>query len=162
MRFSSLVSTPGALLALCLAITATAAPAPAFTLPDANGQPVTLADFEGKLVYVDFWASWCKPCRKSFPWMSELQARYQDEGLVVIAINLDEERSEADRFISTLDPQFSIVFDQQASSAGAFGVRGMPSSYLIDQRGELISRHIGFRDAEKAEIEARVRELLEL
>ena len=162
MRFSSLISAPGAILALCLAISATAAPAPTFKLPDSNGKLVELSDYEGQVVYIDFWASWCKPCRKSFPWMSELQTRYDGKGLVVIAINLDEVRRDADAFIQTLDPKFKILFDQEAVSAGSFGVRGMPSSYLIDQEGRLVSRHIGFREAEKAEIESRVRDLLEL
>src|SRR5581483_7906899 len=75
--------------------------APAFALPSAQGSTVALADLRGKVVYVDFWASWCGPCKRSFPWMNELAQRYGKDGLAIVAVNVDKKRSDAERFLAT-------------------------------------------------------------
>lgn len=135
-------------------------PAPAFDLPAAGAKNVRLADLKGRVVLVDFWASWCAPCRKSFPFLGELQARYGGEGFTVVGINVDEERSEADRFLAETPAAFPIVFDPAGETPADFGVKGMPSSYLIDRAGKVILVHKGFRERDKAELEAKVKEAL--
>ena len=80
--------------------------APAFVLPTAAGETLDLASLRGKVVYVDFWASWCTPCRRSFPWMSDMQARYRDAGLVVVGVNVDKRRADAERFLDDVPPAF--------------------------------------------------------
>ena len=94
-----------------------------------------LKDLHGKVVLVDFWASWCAPCLSSFPWMDDLQKRHGQQGLVVVAVNLDQDRALADAFLRKTAPQFRIEFDQQGTLAKQFGVQAMPTSFLIDRSG---------------------------
>ena len=81
-------------------------PAPAFALPNAKGDTFVLERMRGKVVYVDFWASWCGPCRRSFPWMNEMQQKYGEQGLVIVGVNVDKKRSDADRFLAQLPATF--------------------------------------------------------
>jgi cytochrome c biogenesis protein CcmG/thiol:disulfide interchange protein DsbE len=134
--------------------------APSFVLPTANGQPVELAQLRGSVVYVDFWASWCAPCRRSFPWMNALYQRYRDDGLTVVGINVDKRRPDADRFLRDVPATFPIVFDAQGIAPTAFDVKGMPSSYLIDRNGIVVAVEEGFHDDRKTSIEQRIRALL--
>ena len=133
--------------------------APAIKLPTIEGQ-LELASLKGKVVYLDFWASWCKPCRKSFPWMSEMKAAYQEQGFEVVAINLDKERKLANEFLKGMNVNFVIAFDEVGDSAEAYKLRGMPSSYLIGRDGKLYASHVGFRDKDKAKMEAAIKQLL--
>jgi len=137
-----------------------AEPAPAFTLPGRN-QPVSLAALRGKVVYVDFWASWCVPCRKSFPWMNSLQKRYAGQGLVIVAVNLDKSRELSDRFLSEVPSELTIAYDPDGEVASAYKVKGMPSSYLIDRAGRIHSSHIGFREETASDMEAAIKDLLQ-
>jgi cytochrome c biogenesis protein CcmG/thiol:disulfide interchange protein DsbE len=149
-------------LALFLALFSTplfAAEAPAFDLPTAT-KNISLNQLNGKVVYLDFWASWCSPCRKSFPWMRALQTKYQDEGLVVVAVNLDQDKDKAEEFLKEFPNNLTIAFDPEGSVAEKYKVRGMPSSYLIDRNGQLYFSHIGFRQADADELESKIRTLL--
>jgi thiol-disulfide isomerase/thioredoxin len=134
--------------------------APGFSLAGIDSQ-VNLADKKGKVVYLDFWASWCTPCRQSFPWMNQLKARYAAQGLEIIAVNLDKTREDSKAFIDATQPTFTIAFDPEGSTAEAYQVMGMPSSYLIDRTGQLHHSHIGFRDRDRATLESQIEELLQ-
>ena len=125
-------------------------PAPRFDLPTPSGN-VTLDSLRGKVVLVDFWASWCAPCRQSFPWMSTLYKRYAPDGLVIVAINLDKKRELAEDFLSDFSPPFIVAFDPAGKTAEAFGVPAMPSSYIVSRNGTVLYSHAGF-DAKKSEI----------
>jgi thiol-disulfide isomerase/thioredoxin len=133
------------------------APAPGFTLPTGSGT-VALEALRGKVVLVDFWASWCAPCRQSFPWMSAISEREAASGLVVVAINLDKDRELADAFLREFSPPFIVAFDPAGKTAEAYDVTAMPSSYLVGRDGHLLYSHAGFdlRDAET--IEHRIQE----
>jgi len=133
--------------------------APAFELPT-DAKPVSLNGLKGKVVYLDFWASWCTPCRKSFPWMEKMQSRYKDEGLVVVAVNLDKSKDKADEFLKQFHSSFTIAFDPEGKTAERYKVMGMPSSYLIDRNGQLHASHIGFRESDTDELESKIRNLL--
>ena len=109
---------------------------------------------------VDFWASWCKPCRQSIPWLNAMRARYGEAGLEVIGINVDAERGDADRFLREVPIEFEVIFDPHGELAKEFKVRGMPSSYVFDRTGKLVQTHLGFRDAKKDEKEAGLQALL--
>lgn len=135
-------------------------PAPAFVLPTAKGETVALDKFRGKVVYVDFWASWCAPCRRSFPWMNEMQQKYGPRGFTVVAINVDKKRSDAERFLVQHPANFTIVYDDAGVTPAAYGVKGMPSSYLVDQRGNVTFVERGFLDEHKADLENRIAALL--
>ena len=132
-------------------------PAPAFALPTASGETLALSRFAGKVVYVDFWASWCGPCRQSFPFMNELQQRYGPQGLAIVAINVDKMRADADRFLAQYPASFSVVFDPAGNAPAAYAVPGMPTSYLIDARGNIVHVESGFVDEHRADLEARIR-----
>lgn len=133
--------------------------APPFSLPGDAG-PVSLAANRGKVVYVDFWASWCVPCRKSFPWMNELHRRYGARGLIIIAISVDKKQEAAQAFLADYPPEFTIAFDPKGTVAEAYRVWTMPSSYLIDRKGAVHSIHRGFFDADKRRIEEEIERLL--
>lgn len=133
--------------------------APAFELPT-DTKTVSLESLKGKVVYLDFWASWCTPCRKSFPWMEEIQNRYKDQGLAVVAVNLDKSKDKAQEFLKQFHSSFTIAFDPEGKTAERYKVMGMPSSYLIDRNGQLHMSHIGFRESDTDKLETKIRELL--
>lgn len=120
----------------------------------------SIADLKGRVVIVDFWASWCGPCRQSFPWMNAMQQKYQDQGLEIVAVNLDQKPEEAELFLKEIPAQFTVAFDAAGVSPEAFGVMGMPSSYLIDRQGNIRSEHIGFHPDEAEAYESEIAELL--
>src|SRR6266480_3576285 len=112
----------------CSALVSTAAAAvgvgeraPLFALPTAAGDVVALEKLRGKVVYVDFWASWCGPCRRSFPWMNEMQQKYGPRGLAVVAINVDKKRSDAERFLVQYPAEFTVVYDDAGTTPAAYG-----------------------------------------
>ena len=119
-----------------------------------------LTQFKGRIVYLDFWASWCAPCRESFPWMNRLQGELGHDGLVVIAVNVDRERAEADCFLREHPAQFRIVYDSDGLLPEKFGVRGMPTSFLIDRNGHVQSRHEGFLVRDRDVLTQQIRSLV--
>lgn len=114
----------------------------------------------GRVVLLDFWASWCAPCRKSFPWMNALQKKYGDRGLMVIAVNLDVERELAARFLQTIPAQFRIEYDPEGDLAARLNVAAMPTSFLLDRSGKIVKQHAGFREAQLAAREQEIEALL--
>jgi cytochrome c biogenesis protein CcmG/thiol:disulfide interchange protein DsbE len=123
--------------------------------------PLDLDQFRGRVVYLDFWASWCTPCRQSFPWMQTLKNTYEERGLKILTVNLDADRADADRFLARFKPTFEVRFDPAGALAESYGVKGMPSSVLIDRHGVARFTHVGFRPVDAALYEAQVRELLD-
>jgi thiol-disulfide isomerase/thioredoxin len=151
----------GLLLLPGLFLTAAAQTAPDFTLPS-TGKSINLQEYRGKVVYLDFWASWCTPCRKSFPWMNALHKRYAKDGLVVLAVNLDENKQEVGRFLDKYPAEFTVAFDPEGKIAELYQLKGMPSSYLIDKQGNIVMSHIGFRHDDAAQLEKHIKNLLTL
>lgn len=112
----------------------------------AQATELDLAQYKGKVVYLDFWASWCVPCRHSFPWMNKMHNELSDNGLVVIGINLDEERKAADAFLKSIPVDFKVIYDPKGALAEKYRVNGMPSAYVFDRTGKLVKTHIGFKN----------------
>jgi thiol-disulfide isomerase/thioredoxin len=133
--------------------------APDFRLPTSSGS-VSLRDFRGKVVLVDFWASWCVPCRQSFPWMSSMLNRYSAQGLVIVAINLDKNREAADLFLGRFPAPFAVVFDPAGKTAEAFQVEAMPSSFIVSRTGVILNSHAGFEQAKAGTVEDQIKEAL--
>ncbi len=137
----------------------TGAPAPAFELPGTSGS-VKLEALRGKVVYVDFWASWCGPCRKSFPWMNEMQAKYAAQGLQIVGINVDVKSDDGRKFLATTPASFVVAFDPASVTPASFGIKGMPSSVLVGRDGKVLFQHSGFRPEDRADLEARIKTAL--
>lgn len=136
---------------------------PAFSLPGLAGTtdaPITLSDYKGQVVYVDFWASWCGPCRKSLPQLNKLRAELGPKGFEVIAINVDEFEEDALAFLDRYPVDYPLAWDGDGAVAKLYKVRGMPTSYLLNQSGELVYIHEGFRDGDIDEIRTKVTSLL--
>jgi cytochrome c biogenesis protein CcmG/thiol:disulfide interchange protein DsbE len=129
--------------------------APAVELPGSKG-PVSLAQWQGKLVYLDFWASWCGPCRQSFPWMNDMQARYGERGLQVVAVNLDARRGDGEKFLAQVPASFPVAFDPNGETARRYAIKGMPSSVLIGPDGRVVRVHEGFRPEQRQALEAAI------
>jgi len=129
--------------------------APDFVLDGDKGK-IKLSAYKNKVVYVDFWASWCKPCRKSFTFMNEMQDRYGKNGFKIIAINLDTERAAASSFLKKHPAKFTIAYDEKGKTPGLYKLKVMPTSYLIDRRGNLINIHKGFKDGQTDKLEKKI------
>jgi thiol-disulfide isomerase/thioredoxin len=120
-----------------------AGPAPALVAQDLQGKPFALANLKGKVVLLDFWASWCGPCRRSLPFLDQLQSRYGAQGLQVVGVGLDEEQGAVQAFLDRTPVRFTIVPDGSGKSAEAFGVVAMPTTFLIDPEGRIVARFEG-------------------
>jgi cytochrome c biogenesis protein CcmG/thiol:disulfide interchange protein DsbE len=118
--------------------------APNVMLQSADGSSVELSTYRGKVLLVDFWASWCLPCKTSFPALDSLYQEYQPRGLEVLAVNLDERRADAAAFLGVHPHRLTVLFDPKGASPVAFGVKGMPSSFLIDKAGTIRFTHMGY------------------
>jgi cytochrome c biogenesis protein CcmG, thiol:disulfide interchange protein DsbE len=128
--------------------------------PTAFAQDLDLSAYKGKVVYLDFWASWCIPCRLSFPWMAQLQQTYATRGLVVVAVDVDKDRAKADAFLQAMPPQFRIVFDPKGSIAQQYDFKDMPTTVLIGRDGKVHFIHSGFFPNKEGEYIAHIDSLL--
>lgn len=133
--------------------------APVFSVA-ADAGKLNLSDFRGKVVYLDFWASWCGPCRASFKWLNEAQEKYGAKGLVVIAINVDKEKELAAQFLKENPAKFHIGYDPEGSVAQTYQLKSMPSSYMIDRRGQLRVTHAGYRAKDNNALDEEIKGLL--
>jgi cytochrome c biogenesis protein CcmG, thiol:disulfide interchange protein DsbE len=133
--------------------------APDFDLPGKQGN-VKLSDYKGKAVYLDFWASWCGPCKQSFPWMNEMHTKYAAQGFAVVGVNVDAKQADATGFLEQTPAKFDVVFDPKGTSPRAYGVKGMPSSVLIGPDGKVLAVHAGFKDEERGALEDKIKSAL--
>ena len=140
-----------------------AKPALDFTLPDLDGKPVKLSAYRGRVVLVNFWATWCPPCRREMPSMERLSLRLKDQPFVILAVNQQEEADQVFAFTGQLDPAptFPILFDRNSAVSHAWDVLGLPSSFIVDKQGRVVYRAMGGRDFDHPEIEQTIRALLE-
>ena len=123
-------------------------------------EQLDLKQYTGKVVYLDFWASWCKPCEKSFPWMNSLVTRFPSDSFKIVTINLDSDQKAMKGFLLRVPAQFDIYHDPSGTLAEKFQLRGMPTSYLINKSGEVVLQHIGFQTHETPKYEKEIEELL--
>ena len=128
------------------------------TLKDGKPQPLELKP--GHVIYIDFWASWCGPCRQSFPFMNKLHKDLGGRGLDVVGINVDEKTEDAQGFLEETPGHFTLLKDQGGRCATLFDVKAMPSTYLIDQKGVVRRVHLGFKPSESQEMRKQVEDLL--
>ncbi len=119
-----------------------------------------LNSHKGKTIYLDFWASWCRPCRKSFPWLNSLNDKFDSNNFIIISINLDMDKRYADKFLAEVPAQFEVFFDPDSSVAKQYSVQGMPTSILISPAGNIVDRHRGFSIKNTERYEDKIMEIL--
>jgi thiol-disulfide isomerase/thioredoxin len=139
------------------------APAPDLALQrlDQPAQSLALASLKGSVVYVDFWASWCVPCRVSMPALDAMYRRNRSRGFAVVGVNKDVSSADAQRFLKRVSVSFPLVQDAQDAAAKAFDVKAMPSGYLLDRKGIVRNVHRGFTDETAAALQREIETLLE-
>jgi len=125
-----------------------------------DGQRHILADYREKTIWLDFWASWCGPCRYEFPWLDTMQSRYGKQGFVVLAVSVDEDKQDALRFLESRPVTFATFHDPEGRTAAAFNVKGMPTGILINRKGQIVMHHTGFRKKDAQELEGRIQQAL--
>jgi len=136
-------------------------PAPEFSLPNiATKTASSLSDYRGQVIYLDFWASWCPPCRTSFPLLEALYEKHHTAGFKIVAINMDEEPEAMERFLKLYPASFDILRDPEGEWADKYSVEAMPTSFIIDKKGVIRHIHSGFSKSDIDEIEKKVIELL--
>jgi thiol-disulfide isomerase/thioredoxin len=133
---------------------------PAIDLPDQSGANVSVPELRGKVVLVDFWASWCGPCRHEMPVLQALHEKYAGEGLVIVGVNIDRNPKKMRSFLKGSPVTFRIVHDPKKKVAAAYELSAMPTSYFIGRDGTLRYIHEGFREEDAAAIEAQIKSLL--
>jgi len=137
------------------------APAPAFALDSVNGKgKVDLAKLKGKIVLVDFWATWCEPCKKSFPKLQELNVKYKASGLVIVGISQDDENQGLPEFGKTYGADFPLAWDKDKGVAQKYKPPSMPSSFLVDKQGVVRFAHLGYHDGDEEKVEKEIKSLM--
>ena len=134
--------------------------APGWELKDTDGKPVKLSEFKGKVVILDFWATWCGPCRMEIPGFVELQKQYGDRGVVVIGISLDEGGPQGVKtFMKQFNINYPIVMGDEKVTRDYGGIEGIPTTFILDRQGRIVARHTGYR--EKQQFEKEIKRLLD-
>lgn len=117
-----------------------------FTLKNLEGSEISLEDFEGKVVFLNFWATWCGPCREEMPSMEKLWQRFKEEAFVILAVDLREEKEEVNSFMKDYGLTFSVLLDSRGEVANNYGIRAIPTTFLIDSEGRIVGKALGARD----------------
>lgn len=163
------MNNPIITLALAVALSGTALtvqadainiPAPDFTLESRSGDNIRLEDHRGEVVMLNFWASWCGPCRQEMPLMDEIYSRYQDLGFTILAVNVDENRDEALRFLDKVPVTYPVLYDPESSVSELYEVPAMPTTVMIDRDGTARYIHYGYKPGYETEYETQIRELV--
>jgi peroxiredoxin len=137
-----------------------AAAAADFTVPGLTGGPLRLSDLKGKVVFLNFWATWCPPCKEEMPSMERLYRRYKDKGFTILAVSIDANTAAVAPFVKWLKLTFPIGLDPKMTVANQYSVRGLPSTFLIDKRGAIAAVAIGPRDWDGKAAHAAIESLL--
>ena len=133
-------------------------PAPALRLPDSDGKLVDLSGYRGKVVLVNFWATWCPPCRKEFPSLARVRKLFKPAEFEVLAINVGEDPDMVFSFTGVTD--FPVLFDRDSKTMAAWPVKGLPTTFLVDREGRLASKAVGGREFDDSGIVAMIKQLL--
>jgi peroxiredoxin len=161
--------TPRLLLTACLALgiptlAAAAAnpgaPAPDFTLAARDGGKVSLAGLKGQVVMINFWATWCGPCRQEMPLFAQLQSKYEPLGFTLLAVNVEPDSAAAVNWLKGMPITFPVLFDTDSAVAGRFGVEGMPSTVFVDRQGQVRYVHRGYKPGDEAKYADMIRSLV--
>jgi thiol-disulfide isomerase/thioredoxin len=136
--------------------------APDFSLPDMDGELHALQDYRGKVVLINFWATWCPPCRREMPALEQLYSKLADQAFAVLAVNQWEDADHVFAYMGDLNviPSFPILFDPESKVSADYGVKGLPTSFLLDKQGRVVFRAVGGRAFDHPDVEQIIRSLL--
>lgn len=154
---------PRLLTAMCLLVCAAAvqaAPAPDFTLKSASGENVRLAEQRGKVVMLNFWASWCGPCRKEMPLLDDLYQRYSKAGFMFYGINVEQDSAAAKKLLEELGVSLPVLFDPESKASRLYNIDAMPTTVVIDKSGEIRYVNRGYKAGDENKYRDQVRELI--
>jgi len=135
-------------------------PAPAFTLPTRDGGTISLEHLRGQVVMINFWASWCGPCRQEFPILDEMYRKYRPMGFTLVGVNVESETADAERFLEATPVTFPIAWDSENSVSGAYGVSAMPTTLIVDRKGNVRWLHRAYKPGDENEYLNQVRTML--
>jgi peroxiredoxin len=143
-----------------LAGSSPAAPAPAFTLASRAGQDVSLAQYKGQVVMINFWASWCGPCRQEMPLLEGIYRKYGKMGFTMIGVNVEPDSNAANEWLKATPVSFPILYDRDSKVSKLYDVAGMPSTVIIDRSGKLRVLHRGYKPGDENEYLDSIRTLI--
>ena len=146
--------------ALPAAAVSTGALAPDFTLKSAAGSNVRLSELRGQVVMINFWASWCGPCRQEMPLLEQLQQRYHRLGFTMIGVNVEQQSGDAKKFLKDVPVTFPILWDTANSVSRQYEVKAMPSTVIVDRDGKIRFVHPGYKSGDEAKYSETIRNLL--
>jgi peroxiredoxin len=156
MRAAALTSA----LAVTSLVGASASMAPSFTLPSRSGDTVSLAQLKGKVVMLNFWASWCGPCRQEMPLLDQMHKRYSALGFTLVGVNVDANSKDAEDWLSKTPVSFPVLFDRESKVSKMYDVSAMPSTVFIDRQGNVRYLHRGYKAGDEGEYLNQIRALL--
>lgn len=140
--------------------TVMAAPAPDFTLKSNQGNNIRLSELKGQIVLVNFWASWCGPCRKELPAFEKLYQKYQPLGVTILAVNVDDDPAKANELLSEVNISYPVLYDNDQKISELYKVSAMPSTYFINRDGELVNTHRSFKEGDEKKYKKLIKELI--
>jgi peroxiredoxin len=135
-------------------------PAPNFTLKDVSGRAVSLADFKGRVVLLDFWATWCPPCRESIPVLQKMHEEYSARGVTVLGVSVDQDASVVPPFVKRKSMSYSVLLDDAGEASDLYRVSGIPSLFLLNKDGVIVKNWVGFAPGMEAQWRRAVENLL--
>jgi peroxiredoxin len=150
----------GLLMLLAMMVSAGVAQAPDFTLKSDSGANLKLSELRGEVVLINFWASWCGPCRQEMPILSELHDKFKDMGFTVLGVNVEENSAEARRLLKDMPVSFPVLFDNNSTVSKQYDVVAMPSTVLVDRDGNMRYLHKGYKPGEEDIYLEKVRSLI--
>ncbi len=154
----------GMVAALIVALPAVAAapsgPAPQFTLPSKAGSDVSLAQYKGQVVMINFWASWCGPCRQEMPLLEDIYKKYNKLGFTLIGVNVEPDSKAADDWLKQTPVSFPVLYDKDSKVSRLYNVSGMPTTVIIDRKGNLRYTHVSYKSGDESEYLNTVRAMI--
>jgi len=149
-----------AMLGIGSAAADTSGPAPDFTLKSSSGENLRLSEYRGEVVMINFWASWCAPCRQEMPLLDELYSQYQPMGFTILGVNVEEDSSKAKKLLGELPVSFPILFDNKSDVSKLYNVVAMPSTVMVDRNGNVRYLHQGYKPGYEDIYQQQIRELI--
>jgi peroxiredoxin len=151
----------GALIGIgSLATASSSVPAPDFTLPARSGGSASLSQYKGQVVMINFWASWCGPCRQEFPLLDSMYKKYKSLGFTLVGVNVDKDSSDAEKWLAQTPVSYPILFDRESKVSGAYSVQAMPTTVFVDRKGNVRLVHRAYKPGDEGEYLNEIKSLL--